>query len=259
MNEKISIYVATHRKFAMSKHLDRNIFIPILCGKALYDPQKDDRSNNPGMILPELGDNTGDNISDRNRRYSELTGMYWIWKNDKDSDIIGLNHYRRYFADNTNVDFIDRETILENLSKYDAMILGHDSDFEMCYNPDFSIYMGYKSAHNGKDFENALIACKELFPDIYDAYYYEMMNSTAACMCNVIICRREIFMKYCEFLFPILFEVEKKIDWDSDFYKDEYQIRALGFLSERMLRAWLVVNRYTFKDQKILSFDQYWT
>jgi hypothetical protein len=62
-------------------------------------------------------------------------------------------------------------------------------------------------------------------------------------------------MKYCEFLFSILFEVEKKIDWDNDdFYKDSYQIRAMGFLAERMMRAWLVVNKYTFKNQKIVCF-----
>ena len=255
MNEKIRIYVAAHNKFAMSKHIDRDIFVPILAGKAIYDPEKDNNSDNPYMILPELGDDTGDNISDRNRRFAELSAMYWIWKNDKDSDIIGLNHYRRFFADNSEVDFIDRETILENLSKYDAMILGEGSEFEMCYSPDFSIYMGYKTSHNGKDFENALEACKKLFPDIYDAYYYEMMNSTASCMCNVIICKREVFMKYCEFLFPILFELEKNIDWNSEFYKDDYQIRALAFLAERMMRAWLVVNKYTFKNQKIVCFN----
>ena len=256
MDEKISIYVAAHKKFAIPKHLDRDIFIPILAGKAIYDPEKDINYNNENMILPELGDDTGDNISNRNRRYSELSAMYWIWKNDKDSDIIGLNHYRRYFADNTNTDFIGSDSILENLSKYDAMVLGPDSNSEMCYNSEFSIYKGYKTEHNGKDFENALIACKELFPDIYDAYYYEMMNSTAICICNIILCRRELFMKYCEFLFPILFEVEKKVDWDNDdFYKNDYQMRAMGFLAERMMRAWLVVNKYTFKDQKIICFD----
>lgn len=256
MDEKISIYVATHKKFAIPKHLDRDIFIPILAGKAIYDPEKDNNYNNENMILPELGDDTGDNISDRNRRYSELSAMYWIWKNDKDSDIIGLNHYRRYTIDNENKEPIDRETILENLSKYDAMVFGIGSDNEMCYNKDFSIYMGYKEAHNGKDFENALIACKELFPDIYDAYYYEMMNSAGMCICNIIICRRELFIKYCEFLFPILFEVEKKIDWDNDdFYKNDYQMRAVSFLAERMLRAWLIVNGYTFKAQNILEYE----
>ena len=43
------------------------------------------------------GDDTGDNISDKNRYYSELTGIYWAWKNRKE-DIVGCCHYRRYFT-----------------------------------------------------------------------------------------------------------------------------------------------------------------
>lgn len=41
-------------------------------------------------------DNTGDNISDRNRQMCELTAMYWIWKN-ADAEVVGIEHYRRRF------------------------------------------------------------------------------------------------------------------------------------------------------------------
>ena len=44
-----------------------------------------------------IGDDTADNISDRNDGYCELTGFYWIWKNVK-ADYLGLVHYRRYFT-----------------------------------------------------------------------------------------------------------------------------------------------------------------
>ena len=43
-----------------------------------------------------LADDTGDNISAKNCYYSELTGLYWVWKNVKDPDYVGVCHYRRY-------------------------------------------------------------------------------------------------------------------------------------------------------------------
>ena len=43
------------------------------------------------------GDDSGISISDKNLYYSELTGIYWVWKNTK-QDITGCCHYRRYFS-----------------------------------------------------------------------------------------------------------------------------------------------------------------
>ena len=43
-----------------------------------------------------LTDCEGENISEKNRQYCELTGLYWVWKHAEE-DYIGLVHYRRHF------------------------------------------------------------------------------------------------------------------------------------------------------------------
>jgi len=66
-----------------------------------------------------LNDSIGDNISNKNSMYSEMTAAYWIWKNSKE-DIIGLEHYRRYFS-NEKV-LLSKESINSILSKNDIIL-----------------------------------------------------------------------------------------------------------------------------------------
>lgn len=253
MNEKIRIYVTAHKPFRLPKGIDTSLFVPIFCGKAVYDPEEFPAPSGR-FILPELGDDTGDNRSIENRHYSELTGHYWIWKNDKDSDIIGVNHYRRYFYDNENYDLIDRETILKNLKEYDFMVSGPSSDSKPWYDEEWSIYNGYKASHNICDMDNALLACKRLYPELYDKFEYEIKMGTCMCLCNLMICKKEKFNEYCSFLFSIIDEVRKTIDYDDPKYQ-QYQIRVFGFLGERMFRPWLIAKGYKFKDQQIFTFE----
>ena len=82
----IKILVATHKKYWMPED---DVYLPIHVGR---EGKAD---------LGYVGDNTGDNISEKNANYCELTGLYWAWKNLK-CDYIGLCHYRRYFAHTTS-------------------------------------------------------------------------------------------------------------------------------------------------------------
>ena len=75
------IGVAYHKKYFTYKD---DIFTPIHVGA---------KSSN--IILDYTRDDSGDNISLKNKYYCELTGIYWMWKN-VDADFYGLMHYRRY-------------------------------------------------------------------------------------------------------------------------------------------------------------------
>ena len=82
--KNVKILIATHKQYFVPKD---NIYLPIHVGA-------DSNKNKTTFI----DDNTGENISNKNPYFCELTGLYWAWKNLKGVDYVGLVHYRRYFT-----------------------------------------------------------------------------------------------------------------------------------------------------------------
>ena len=83
--EKIKIFV-THTPNKVSEKIKLPVFEHVLAG-ADYQIGESEL----------VRDNTGDNISVKNKSYCELTTQYWAWKNT-DYDYYGFCHYRRYFS-----------------------------------------------------------------------------------------------------------------------------------------------------------------
>lgn len=54
---------------------------------------------------------------------------------------------------------------------------------------------------------------------------------------NIFIMKKELFEEYCEWLFTILFELEKIVDISR---YDTYQSRLYGFISERLFNIWIL-------------------
>ena len=61
----VKIYTMTHKKFDVPND---PMYVPLQVGAEGKEP------------LGYVSDNTGENISALNCYYSELTGVYWIWK-----------------------------------------------------------------------------------------------------------------------------------------------------------------------------------
>ena len=83
-NPNIKILVSCHKEVPLPKS---ELYLPIQVGAA-----------NASSIIPGMQpDNEGENISDRNFSFCELSAQYWAWKN-LEADYYGLCHYRRYFC-----------------------------------------------------------------------------------------------------------------------------------------------------------------
>lgn len=208
----------THKSFDVPED---NLYLPLHVGRN----QADD--------LGYLGDNTGDNISIKNCYYSELTGLYWIWKNYHKSQYVGTCHYRRYLLNKDG--FVFNEAELENiLTQYDVITpklleLNH------------SYYDGFSTNHNLEDLIATEKVIQELYPQYYNDYKH-IVHENRTYFGNIMICSKKLFDDYCQWLFDILFEVEKIIDVSS---YDEYHRRVFGFISELLLYVWIYHNKLT--------------
>ncbi|MCI6305652.1 MAG: DUF4422 domain-containing protein [Subdoligranulum sp.] len=236
-NPDIKIFTSYHKK---CKLLSSNYIYPIQVGTSIN-----------GIVYPDtLHDDDGDNISDKNRMYCELTAQYWAWKN-ADADYYGFMHYRRYFSFNPaslredsygNILFnspnkeafdtlqVDDASISELVSQYDVLCTTPQLISNL--NQGRTVWEHYKKSphHRIEDMQTVLDIIKEKYPD-YSSAAQKYMNSKYAYFCNMYILRKDIFQNYSEWLFGILQEHEKLTDF-SDYDIDEY--RVSGFLAERL-------------------------
>ena len=78
------------------------------------------------------------------------------------------------------------------------------------------------------------------------------MSKTHGHHFNMFVMRKELLEHYCTWLFDILFELERELDISH--YSDNDK-RVFGFVSERLLDAWLVTNRIHFQELDIVYLE----
>jgi len=222
VEDKITIYVATHKKAEFPKE---KIYKPIRVGAAL---NKED--------FGYQRDDIGENISNKNKNFCELTATYWIMKNDK-SDIVGLTHYRRYFfkkhKNNKLENVLSEQDIKEILKENDIIVPNYT--FIIKHNAEKS----WEKTHIKKDYDECKKIISEKYPDYIEAFE-KFSKSRFLYICNMFIAKKEIFDEYYKWLFDILFELEKRTDLSN---YDDYNKRLFGFMSERLFNVWLIKHK----------------
>lgn len=239
--EKIKILIATQETNVL---VNDGVYMPIYVGKAL--------SNKDINIQ---GDDTGDNISSKNPYYCELTATYWAWKNLKDVDYIGLCHYRRYFDFSFKPHImkeqrqVSADFIVNNKNKL-APKIPYDCDVILPVSNPY-IYNLISSHLFNLSVTDVILLEKTilyLFPDYKESIKHIFYHKQYIPQRNMFVMRRDLFDKYCEFLFSILFEVEKHLK--HSLYK--YEQRSLAFMGELLLPLFCYHNKLKIKNRQIL-------
>lgn len=218
----IKIIIATHKEYFMPSD---PIYLPLHVGKQ----GKED--------IGYQGDNSGENISDKNGSFCELTGLYWAWKN-LTNDYLGLIHYRRFFSvksaserKNSDIEtlYLDHKEASKLLNEYDVIVPSKRNYYIE------TLYSHYANTLHAEhlDVTREIIAeqCGE-----YLSSFDAVMKQRSGYMFNMFLMSRELTNDYCSWLFPILFELEKRIP--SQQYS-VFHARFYGRVSELLFNVWL--------------------
>lgn len=236
-DNELNIWVASHKDIdAMFEYEEQHKFIHV--GAAINEETK-----------YFFKDNVGDNISIKNRTHSELTGIYWVWKNKNNSKYVGFEHYRRHFN-------IKKDEVLDFLKEKDIILPEKEKLLD-------TPRRQYETSHSSYDMKTIELIINDMYPSYVNSFHTYMEHGNLMYCRNMFITRSEVFDEMCEFVFSILNEMEKRYnikttsDWERHIklvatdadpnnpFKNtslSYQLRVCGFLSERLFYLWIMHN-----------------
>lgn len=273
-NKKIEIYIACHKPSELPKN---DIFVPIHVG-----------AKNARIVMDGMQrDDEGDNISEKNPQYCEMTAQYWAWKHSK-ADYIGLCHYRRYlnFTDTVFTNYtpdnrkqvlvpvlnkfteekyglLDKEKIHEVIEKNDILVANAQdlSKVNTPFGPQKTT-LEHWTAHdmaliNVKDLQSLFYIVKQAYPEIYHDMK-EYMEGKYFYGFNTFVFRRDLFHEMCSFEFDVLSKLEKKVDISQ--YNQQLS-RIYGFMGEILFSSFVYHIHKTrpevrIKECQMLYFDK---
>ena len=217
--KEIKIFMCCHKQYEIIPEM----CIPIQCGSELNSP-----------VEGAVQDNSGENISEKNREYCELTAHYFAWKNVS-AEYYGFCHYRRFFGRKNSSElpylavkkteeiyFPSKEQWQELISEY-KVIVPRSEDMGI------SVKKHYCGAryHYPEDLKLFAEILGEKSPELIPSME-KYFSQNRQYFCNMFVMSREYFFEYCRKLFPILEEFDSRKTLHGDFQSD----RTDGYLGE---------------------------
>ena len=228
MEEKnVTIIIAAHKKYQMPVD---EMYLPVHVGAIDKDTIKDN-----GRSYQR--DDEGENISELNPYFCELTGLYWAWKNLK-ADYIGLAHYRRHFSVHPhNKDkwsaVLRKAEIEQDLGKVKAFV-----PKKRWYYIE-TLYSHYAHTHYASQLDETRRIIEVRYPEYVESFD-KAVKQRWGYMFNMMILEKGLFNDYCSWLFDILFELRTRIGKETEESLDKFQGRFYGRISEIIFNVWLL-------------------
>lgn len=236
----IKIFIVTHKEYKMIE------------SKPYYRIQVGAMGKMP---LGFLRDDEGDNISNLNYYFNEMTAVYWAWKNCY-GKYIGFCHYRRYFTssnwlkriytkDKLSLAITQKE--LEVLTNSYSIILPKKRKY---YIETIESHFKHLPYTKNEDLEILREVIYRNFPSCIDSFE-KVMNRSWAHMFNMYIMRRDKFTEFAEWAFKVLFQVDKKISMTG-----RKPIEARMYISEFLLDVWLETKEYKYVEVPVIFIEK---
>lgn len=226
----VKIVVASHKPYWMPPD---PMYIPMQVGALGKDP-----------IANFSRDDQGWNISEKNPRYCELTALYWAWKN-LDADFVGLAHYRRHFAGGGERGVLTNDEA-NGLIKQAPVIVPKRRHYYI-----ESVGSHYAHTFDGEHLKIVRDSLELLSPDMVP-FYDDHLNERSSHIWNMLIMRRDMLDRWCSWLFPVLEEIEARMNFAD---MTPFEERAIGRLSERLLDPWIASNSVDIVELPVTSLE----
>ena len=225
-DETVKVISPITKIYMVKSEMDKEVIDPKKCSGMISIQGGSALS---GRKIAELRDDTGINISERNRQWNEFTVIYWLWKHAvMDSEYIGLCHYRRIFDADKVENRIKKETPDVILAEPEVLFP--------------SIEAHYCSLHYEEDFSLMKKILRLRYPEYY-TFAERYFSQELFIPYNMIIARNTVFAEYAEWIFPLLEEIE--LQWRP--HGDAYEDRAVAFLGEWLTGVYFLYHRKRLK------------
>ncbi|MBR1831854.1 MAG: DUF4422 domain-containing protein [Ruminiclostridium sp.] len=173
-----------------------------------------------GELEADFDDNTGNNISSKNKQYCEMSVTYWVWKNQY-HDWMGIEHYRRHLLVKPEMLTNDVDVILPLPYMFAPNALAH-----------------FRAVLSENVIDALFVSLRILHPEEFDDYI-KIINDYYQYTYNMLCAKKSVFDAYCKWFF----EITDYMETMSDKVSEIKETRALSYVAEILTNIYFMYNK----------------